>query len=77
MPAYASLFAVLASAWFMLARPVSAIDYPQNPLFLGDTVFVSHQGVYRFDGDVAQPAWSSLQDVETFAPVAAGDLLLA
>lgn len=71
-----SLYTVLVVAWLLANGPVSAANYPQNPLSLGNAVYVSHQGVFRFDVNAPQPLWSSLQDVETFAPVAFGDLLL-
>jgi len=54
----------------------NAAQYPQNPLLVGDSIYVSHQGVYRFDSSSAEPLWNSLAGIETFAPVAYGDLLL-
>jgi outer membrane protein assembly factor BamB len=54
----------------------NAAQYPENPLLVGDSIYVSHQGVYRFDSSSAEPLWSSLTGIETFAPVAYGDLLL-
>ena len=56
-------------------QPVQA-DYPQNPLAANDSIYVSHQGVYKFDADQAQPLWSSLSGVETFEVVAWKKLIL-
>ena len=61
---------------YLLAGPASAALYPQNPLRDGDSIYVSQQGVYRFNHHAADPLWISLQGVETFAPVAYRDLLL-
>lgn len=56
-------------------QPLQA-DYPQNPLAANDSIYVSHQGVYRFNADQAQPLWSSLSGVETFEVVAWKKLIL-
>ena len=56
-------------------HPVQA-DYPQNPLAAGNSIYVSYQGVYKFDTDQAQPLWSSLAGVETFEVVAWKKLIL-
>jgi len=49
---------------------------PQNPLLTGDSIYVSQQGIYRFDRNQREPLWSSLAGVETFEPVIYKDLLL-
>jgi outer membrane protein assembly factor BamB len=49
---------------------------PQNPLLLNDSIYVSQQGVYKFDRNQPEPLWSSLAGVETFEPVIYQDLLL-
>ena len=67
---------ILAIVSLLINARTSAAQYPENPLRDGASIYVSHQGVYRFDSAQAQPVWSSLADVETFAPVVAGDLLL-
>jgi outer membrane protein assembly factor BamB len=71
----ASLLA-LVTIWLTIATAASAAEYPRNPLALGDSIYVSHQGVYRFDAAHTEPLWISLAGVETFAPVAYRDLLL-
>jgi outer membrane protein assembly factor BamB len=60
----------------LMTLQVQAAAYPRNPLQLGDSIYVSRQGVYKFDPDQAQPLWTSLAGIETFAPVAYRDLLL-
>ena len=75
MTAMRWLALILASITLIAAR-ANAAQYPENPLRIGDSIVVSHQGVYRFDGSASEPLWSSLTDIETFAPVAYGDLLL-
>jgi len=49
---------------------------PANPLLVGDSIFVSQQGVYRFDLVSGKTLWSSLPGIETFEPVAIADLIL-
>ena len=60
----------------LIAVQAQAANYPRNPLQLGDSIYVSRQGVYKFDRNQAQPLWTSLAGIETFAPVAYRDLLL-
>jgi outer membrane protein assembly factor BamB len=50
--------------------------YPENPLLVDDSIYVSQQGVYKFAHNQREPLWSSLIDVETFEPVMYQDLLL-
>ncbi len=71
----ASVLVLLAFS-LLLALQAQAANYPQNPLQLGDSIYVSRQGVYKFDPDRTQPLWTSLEGIETFAPVAYRDLLL-
>ena len=49
---------------------------PSNPLLLNHSLYVSEQGVYKFDADTLEQLWSSLTGVETFAPVSSGHLIL-
>lgn len=60
----------------VIANQAAAALYPRNPLLHDDSIYLSHQGVYRFDHGQAEPAWTSLPGVETFAPVIQRDLLL-
>ena len=69
--------AVLSIALLLL--PLLAFaepHYPQNPLLAGDSVFVSQQGVFRFDLDSEALRWASLPGIETFEPVVHDNLLL-
>lgn len=66
---------LLACCLLLLARQVLAA-YPQNPLLIDDSIYVSQQGVYKFQLNQSAPAWSSLVGIETFAPVIDGGLLL-
>lgn len=73
-----SLLALIMT-WLIIATAASAASaasYPRNPLALGGSIYVSHQGVYRFDAARTGPLWSNLAGVETFAPVVYRDLLL-
>jgi outer membrane protein assembly factor BamB len=49
--------------------------YPENPVLAGDAVFVSHEGVVRFDSHTLKPSWRSLRGVNTFEVVVANSLL--
>ena len=49
---------------------------PQNPLQTERALYLSRQGVHKFDLTSLKPLWSSLEGVETYAPVAAGNLIL-
>ena len=66
---------LLTSFLLITIRPVQAAT-PQNPLLTGDSIYVSQQGIYRFDRNQREPLWSSLAGVETFEPVLYQDLLL-
>jgi outer membrane protein assembly factor BamB len=70
------VFALILALITLIAARANAAQYPENPLQVGDSIVVSHQGVYRFDSSSGEPLWSSLPGIETFAPVAYGDLLL-
>ena len=67
---------LLSLVSLLISKMAVATEYAQNPLRLGDSIYVSHQGVYRFDSSAVDPLWSSLEGIETFAPVAHEDLLL-
>ncbi len=69
------LLPIFAVCLWLVSIPVAAAT-PTNPLLLDDSVFVSQQGVHRFDLDSGESLWSSLAGVETFEPVAWRDLIL-
>lgn len=60
----------------MLALNPVLAAYPQNPLLLNDAIYVSQQGVYKFDREQREPIWSSLAGIETFELVTFANLLL-
>lgn len=70
-----SLLPMFAVCLWLASISASAAT-PANPLLLDDSVFVSKQGVHRFDLDSGESRWSSLAGVETFEPVAWRDLIL-
>lgn len=47
-----------------------------NPVKIGNAVYVSAQGLHRFDADSGRLRWSSLDGIETFAPAAHVDGLI-
>jgi len=65
---------IAVGLWLISLPGVAAV--PANPLLAGDSIFVSQQGVHRFDLKSGKPLWSSLPGVETFALVAWRDLIL-
>lgn len=48
-------------------------ETPQNPYFNESGIFVSEQGVYRFNPNDMSLSWSALTSVHTFEPVVVGD----
>jgi len=67
---------ILCVSYLLLAMLPAQSATPQNPLLTGDSIYVSQQGIYRFDRNQREPLWSSLAGVETFEPVIYRDLLL-
>jgi outer membrane protein assembly factor BamB len=67
---------ILVASYLLLTINPTQAAYPQNPLLLNDSIYVSQQGIYKFNRQQREPLWSSLTDVETFEPVAFENLLL-
>ena len=67
---------ILIASYLLLATSLAQAAYPQNPLLLNDSIYVSRQGIYKFDRRQREPLWSSLAGVETFEPVVFENLLL-
>jgi len=67
---------VLIAACLLLALRSVQAAYPVNPILVDDSIYVSQQGVYKFDRNRPEPIWSSLSGVETFEPVIHETLLL-
>lgn len=70
------LSCVLIAACLLLALRSVQAAYPVNPILVDNSIYVSQQGIYRFDRNQPEPLWSSLQGVETFEPVIHETLLL-
>jgi len=67
---------LLIATSVLLAIPSAQAAYPVNPILVDDSIYVSQQGIFKFDRNHPEPLWSSLQGVETFEPVIHGALLL-
>ena len=66
---------LLASCLLFIAVTVQAA-YPQNPLLHDETIYVSHQGIFKFHREQREPLWSTLNNIQTFDPVLIENLLL-
>jgi len=58
---------------FLLQASLAAT--PQNPLVTGDALYVSHNGIHRFNQVTLKQEWSALQGLQTFEPVMGKKLL--
>lgn len=67
---------LLIAIGLLLFARLALAGEPSNPLLLNHSLYVSEQGVYKFNADTLEQLWSSLTGVETFAPVASGQLIL-
>lgn len=67
---------ILFASYLLLAISPAQAAYPQNPLLLNDSIYVSRQGIYKFDRKQREPLWSTLTGIQTFEPVVFEDLLL-
>ena len=67
---------ILITASLLVAMRSALAVVPDNPLLVGDSIYVSQQGIYKFDRNQREPLWSSLIDIETFELVVSKDLLL-
>lgn len=67
---------ILIANCLLLAISPAQAAYPTNPILSGDSIYVSQQGIYKFDRNRSEPLWSSLPGVETFEPVIHKELLL-
>ena len=68
--------AIFVATCLLLALRLAQAAYPSNPVLTGDSIYVSQQGVYKFEPNRPEPLWSSLSGVETFEPVIHETLLL-
>ena len=48
---------------------------PQNPLVSGDSIYVSHNGIYKFNRVTLEQEWAAFQGRQTFEPMMGENLL--
>lgn len=66
------LLLILSSA-FLSQAALAAM--PQNPLVFNNALFVSHNGIHKFNQTTLKQEWSALQGLQTFEPVMGNKLL--
>jgi len=69
-------FNLLIAVCLLFSMRLSLAGEPANPLLVNHSLYVSEQGVFKFNPDTLEQIWSSLNGVETFAPVSSGSLIL-
>jgi outer membrane protein assembly factor BamB len=67
------LLLLVLSPAFLLQTVLAAT--PQNPLLTKDALFVSNNGVHKFNRTTLERKWSALQGLQTFEPVMGKHLL--
>jgi outer membrane protein assembly factor BamB len=62
---------------FLLLFPIQVgmAATPQNPLLVEHSLYVSHNGIHKFNQSTLGLTWSSLNGIQTFAPVMGKQLL--
>ncbi len=65
----------ILALWSLLQLHTAYASNPQNPVLTTDSMFLSKQGVYKFNRDSLKPVWSSLQGMQTYEPVMGRELL--
>jgi len=73
MKKYQWILLFILSPVFLLQTALAAI--PQNPLVNGDSLYVSHNGIHKFNLVTLEQEWSALQGLQTFEPVMGNNLL--
>jgi len=66
------VFLVLSSVFLLQTALAST---PQNPLLARDALYVSYNGVHKFNQTTLEREWSALQGLQTFEPVMGHNLL--
>jgi len=66
------LILIISTFYFL---PVSLAATPQNPLVYDDSLYVSNNGVYKFNQATLKRQWVALQGLQTFEPVMGKNLL--
>jgi len=67
------LFLFVLSQFFL--QQISLAATPQNPLVTRDALYVSHNGIHKFNPVTLKQEWSVLQGLQTFEPVIGKNLL--
>ncbi len=68
---------IVSILWLVFSiQPVSASN-PQNPLLTDESLYLSNQGIHKFNRESLKPEWSSLVGVSTFEPVMGKKLIFA
>lgn len=67
------LFCLILSLPLLLQTSQAAI--PQNPFVSGKAIYVSHNGIHKFNQTTLKKDWSALQGQLTFEPVMGEELL--
>ena len=55
--------------WLIFSTQLALASNPQNPLLTQESVYLSKQGIHKFNRNSLEQEWSSLVGVETFEPV--------
>ncbi len=73
MPNRLLIFVLLL--WFILPLQTATASSPKNPLLTPDSVYLSKQGIHKFNRSNLEIEWSSLKGVRTFEPVMGKDFI--
>jgi len=69
-------FIFIVLYWFLLPVNLANASHSQNPLLTTDSVFLSKQGIHKFNRNNLEVEWTSLVGIQTFEPVISNDLIL-
>jgi len=67
--------ALLLALFPFLLMQTAAAATAQNPLLVDNDLYVSYNGIHKFDQSTLEQQWSSLQGIQTFEPVMGERLL--
>ncbi len=64
-------------ALILLSLPIQAVfaATPQNPLLVDQGIYLSNNGIHKFNQFSLEQQWSSLNGIQTFEPVMGEQLL--
>jgi len=63
--------------WLAFSMQPAPASNPQNPLLTDESVYLSNQGIHKFNRNSLKPEWASLVGIETFEPVMGKSLIFA